>query len=229
MGNAPAEGGAGSVATGFPPLDAALGIGGLPRGHITELFGSSASGKTTLALQAAAHAQQAGLSAAWIDAEHGFDPAYAAALGVATDRLPVVQPDSAEEALEIARQLTVSDAVDLLIVDSAAALVPSLELRIGLGDGGPGLQGRTIASGLRKLARAVTRTETAVLFLNQMRSSGDPADPEAETTAGGPSLKMYAALRIALIPAAGNLVRFRVLKNKAGAAYEEGQLRLKSP
>jgi recombination protein RecA len=214
------------IATGFSSLDAALGIGGLPRGLTTELFGGSGSGKTTLALQITAHAQQAGLSAAWIDAEHSFDATYADTLGVAIDGLPLSQPESAEQAFEIARHLALSGAVDLVVIDSAAALVPAIELDTGLGDSGPGLHSRVLASGLRRLAYGIHRSQAAVLFLNQTRARNDPSDSQSETSAGGPPLKLYAAVRISL-EAAGNTtsVRFRILKNKTGVAFAEGHLR----
>ena len=178
------------IPTGFAALDAALGAGGFPRGRVVELFGASSTGKTTLALQVIAHAQSDGLTAAWIDAEHAFDPAYAATLGVSIGRLPVAQPESAEQALEIVRQLAASQAVDLLVVDSAAALIPRLELHTGLGEGGPGLQSRVLASGLRRLAGIVARTGTVVVFLNQLRSRPGASPGEPETTAGGPALKL---------------------------------------
>jgi recombination protein RecA len=215
------------IATGFAALDAALGTGGFPRGRIAELFGASSTGKTTLALQVIAHAQSDGLTAAWIDAEHAFDPAYAALLGVAIDRLPVAKPESAEQALEIVRQLAASQAVDLLVVDSAAALIPRLELETGLGEGGQGLQSRVLASGLRRLAGIVARTGAVLVFLNQLRSRPEASRAESETTAGGPALKLYAAVRISLDARAADRVRFRVLKNKAAAAFGEGDLHYK--
>jgi recombination protein RecA len=213
-----------AIATGFAALDSALGGGGLPRGRIVELFGPPSSGKTTLALQVVAHLQKNGATAGWIDAEHTFDPSYASALGVTIERLPVAQPDSAEQALEIARQLALSGAVDLLVVDSAAALVPRLELEAGIGVSGPGLHGRVLASGLRSLSLTLARTEASLLFLNQIRSRMEPSGGEAETSAGGAPLKLYAAARIALGPGAGQRVRFRVLKNKAAPAFGEGEL-----
>ena len=212
-----------ALSTGFAALDSALG-GGLPRGRIVELFGPSSSGKTTLALQAIARLQRGGSTAAWIDAEHSFDPAYAASLGVAIERLPVAEPDSAEQALEIARQLARSGAVDLLVVDSAAALVPRLELEAGIGESGPGLHGRVLASGLRGLSLTVARTGTSLVFLNQIRSRMEPSGGEAETSAGGAPLKLHAAVRIVLGPGTGKRVRFRVVKNKAAAAFQEGEL-----
>jgi recombination protein RecA len=216
------------LATGFSALDTALGLGGLSRGAIVELFGPPGCGKTTLALQIAAHVQEEGFAAAWIDAERSFDPAYSSALGVSLERLPVVKPESAEQALEIARQLAESGAVDLLIVDCAAALVPRLELAAHLGSAGLGLQGRVLGSGLRRLARAVATSGAVALFLNQVRARGDRAGSEAETTAGGPSLKLYAAARIALEAPGGGRVCFRVLKNKAAGAFAGGELRLGS-
>jgi len=212
---------AGPLRTGFPQLDEALGLGGLPRGRILELFGPSGSGKTTLALQIAAQVQQDGGTAAWIDAEHAFDPAYAAGLGVALERLPLAQPESAEQALGIARELAASGAVDLVVVDSAAALVPRMELEMGLGNSGPGLQSRVLGSELRKLLRVVERSLAAVLFLNQVRSRPD----ESDSTAGGPSLKLCAAIRIALEPAPDSQIAFRILKNKVAEAFSKGVLR----
>ena len=180
-----------------------------------------------MALQVAAHLQKQGSTVAWIDSDHAFDPAYAVRLGVEIERLPVVEPESAEEAREAARRLALSGAVDLLVVDSAAALVPSLELETGIGASGPGLHSRVLASGLRKLAMAVTRTGASVLFLNQTRGRPDASGGETETTAGGPPLKLYAAVRIALGPAGERRVRFRVLKNKVAAAFAEGELKWK--
>ncbi|MGB7720911.1 MAG: DNA recombination/repair protein RecA [Bryobacteraceae bacterium] len=231
MGSAPARragypAGA-ALSTGFAALDAALGMGGLPRGCLVELFGPSC-GKTTLALQVAAHLQKQGSTVAWIDSDHAFDALYAVKLGVAIERLPVVEPETAEEALEIARRLAISGAVDLLVVDSAAALVPSLELETGIGASGPGLHSRVLASGLRRLATAVARGGASVLFLNQTRGRPEPSGGEAETTAGGPPLKLYAAVRIALGPAGERRVRFRVLKNKVATAFAEGDLRWKA-
>jgi recombination protein RecA len=215
-----------ALSTGFAALDAALGTGGLPRGGLVELFGPSC-GKTTLALQVAAHLQKQGSTVAWIDSDHAFDPAYAVRLGVEIERLPVVEPETAEEALEIARRLALSGAVDFLVVDSAAALVPSLELETGIGASGPGLHSRVLASGLRRLATAAAKAGASVLFLNQTRGRPEPSGGEAETSAGGPPLKLYAAVRIALGPAGERRVRFRVLKNKVAAAFAEGELRWK--
>jgi len=212
------------IPTGFDVLDRAL-AGGLPRGHITELFGESSGGKTTLALAIVAHAQENGLSAAWLDAEHVFDPAYATQRGVSLERLPVVRADTAEESLEIARQLAGSGGIDLLALDSAAALTPAVELEIGVGDCATGLQSRILASGFRRLALAAARTETAVLVLNQVRSRAGAF--AGETTAGGPGLKLQAAVRISLEHAgASPSVRFRILKSKMADPFREGELRL---
>jgi len=215
------------IPTGFTALDRALGAGGLPRGSIVELFGGASSGKSTLALQMVAHAQSAGFTAAWVDAEHALDAAWASALGVAIEQMPVAKPETAEQALEMARQLAASRAVDLVVVDSAAALIPRLELEAGIGDSGPGLQSRVLASGLRPLAHIVSRSGAVVVFLNQLRSRPEIPGEEPETTAGGPPLKLHAAVRIALEPRAPGRIRFRILKNKAAEGCGEGDLRVR--
>ncbi len=212
----------GVVSSGFPSLDDALG-GGFPRRRMVELFGPPSSGKTTLALQAVAHAQRNALGAAWIDTDGTFDPAWASALGVDLARLAVARPAWAEQALEIARQLVLTGAVDLVVIDSAAALVPKLELDTPLGESGPGLQSRIVASGLRRLAGALARAEAAALFLNQTRGRPD-AEGGEEISAGGPPLKLHAAARIALDSVARAGVRFRVLKNRPAAAFAGGEL-----
>jgi recombination protein RecA len=209
-----------AIPTGFGALDEAMGVAGLPRGRIVELFGPSSAGKTTLALQILAHTQQNGFAGAWIDADHSFDAAYATRLSVNLEALPVAQPESAEEALEVARQLAVSGAVDLLVVDSAAALVPRMELETGLGESSPGMQSRVLASGLRKLSATLARTGVAILFLNQTRGGAG----DGEVSAGGPGLKLYAAVRIFLEPAGRGGVRFRTVKNKVAAPFAEGIL-----
>jgi len=206
------------IATGISTLDAALG-GGLPRGRILELFGPASSGKTTLAMRIAAHLQDSGGVAVWIDAERAFDPEYAASVGVDIQRLTVVQPNSAEEALEIGARLGASGAVDLLIVDSAAALVPDLELHTTLGSSGSGLQTRVMASGLRRLGLALRRFRTVALFINQTRIVHLPNGPVA-SSAGGAPLKLHAAVRIAL----GGGLRFRIVKNRVTTAFSEGDL-----
>jgi len=209
-----------AMATGFAALDAALD-GGLPRSAIVELFGPSSSGKSTLALQIVAHAQQNRATAAWIDAEHVFDAPYAASLGVRVAEMPLAQPDSAEQALEIACTLAGSAAVDLLVVDSAAALVPRLELESAIADSGEGLHSRVLASGLRKLRHTVAGSGAVALFLNQTRSRGS----DEQASAGGPPLKLYAAVRLSLDAQRGEYVGFRVLKNKAAGAFREGRIR----
>jgi recombination protein RecA len=201
----------GSISTGFHALDEALGAG-LPRGAMVELFGPSGCGKTTLAIQVAAYLQRNGLTCAWIDADRTFDPAYAESLGAQVDRIPLAQPDSAEEALEVVRTLAGSGAVDLVVVDSAAALVPQLEMAAGIGYHSKGLHSRVLASGLRNLHRTLARSGACVVFLNQVRNR--PSGGSGETSAGGPPLKLFAAVRISLIPVEGPRLCLRVLKNK---------------
>lgn len=213
----------GVLPTGFVSLDSALG-GGFPSGTIVELFGPSSIGKTTLALQIVAHCQKNRATAAWIDADHAFDAPYAAGLGVKVEELPLVQPESAEQAFAIARQLIDSKALDLLVVDSAAALVPKLELETGV-NGGAGLHSRVLASGLRRLAWAIRKTSATALFLNQTRSHRQATGGDAEGSAGGAPLKLYASLRIVLESRGSQSVRFRMLKNKAGGASRAGELR----
>jgi recombination protein RecA len=213
MTQAPVE----AIPTGFRALDEATG--GLPRGRIVELFGGPGTGKTTLALQIVAALQRRGGAAAWIDADHAFDPAYAMSLGVALEPLPVAQPPSAEQAFEIGRRLAASRAVDLLVLDSAAALVPEIELQTGVGISGPGAHGRALASGLRRLGAELRRSGAVALCLNQTRSSDG-----AETAAGGAPLKLFAAARIVLRNAGVNRVRFRLLKNNAAEPFREGEL-----
>jgi recombination protein RecA len=203
-----------SFSSGFRALDEALG-GGLPRGQMLEFYGPSGCGKTTLAIQIAAHAQNSGLTCAWIDADRTFDAAYAESLGAAVDRIPVAQPGSAEEGLEVTRALVESGAVDLVIVDSAAALVPKLELEAGIGYYSKGLHSRVLGSGLRNLRRTLARTGACVVFLNQARNR--PSGGSGETSAGGPPLKLFAAVRIALTPVEGTRLHLRVLKNKVAA------------
>jgi len=201
------------IITGFRALDEALG-GGFPRGRIVEFFGPSGNGKTTLALQCIAHLQSRGLNAAFIDADQTFDATYAYSLGVAVDRLPLVQPASAEQALDIARTLAKSGAVDLIVIDSAAALAPRLEVEAGITESIPRLQSRVLGNELRKLSSAIRHGEACALFLNQMRTRVGGGPGEAETSAGGPPLKLFASVRIAMLPS-GTRLRLRVLKNNA--------------
>jgi len=198
--------------SGFRALDEALGTG-FPRGHMVELFGPSGCGKTTLAIQCVAAAQKNALTAAWIDADHTFDPGYAASLGVNMERVPFAQPASAEQGLEIARALAASGAVDLIVVDSAAALVPQLELDAGIGNDARGLHSRVLASGLRKLHQTLRKSSACIVFLNQMRNRPEGSSGEGETSAGGAPLKLFASVRIALLPT-GARIALRVRKNK---------------
>lgn len=214
--------GAGAIPSGAISLDWALG-GGFPRGRITELYGPEASGKTTIALHAAAEAQAAGGAAAFLDADHALDTNYAQALGVAPERLLVSRPECGEQALEMALQLAASRALDIVVVDSAAALAPRLELEGGPAESGAGMQRRMLEQGLRKLAAAAARTGCCLLFVNQLRGRG-PAGG-METTAGGPSLRLHAAARVEVRPAAwlagGIRVRARVVKNRMAPPYRE--------
>ena len=208
------------LATGFAALDAALGIGGLPRGRIVEIFGPASCGKTALALQIIAHGQRQGSAAAWIDAERAFDAAFASQLEVDVARLPIARPATAEQALEMVRRFASSGAVDLIILDSAAALVPELEMAAGIGNAGGGLLGRILSSELRRLSRPMARSGACLVLLNQTRARlGSPGEPE--TSAGGPAIKLYASVRIVLA-ASGHTVRFRVLKNKLAAPFTAG-------
>jgi recombination protein RecA len=222
MEHRPGRRGALALSTGFAGVDAALGIGGLPRGCIVEIFGPPSSGKSALALQFIANGQRQGTAAAWIDAEHAFDAAFAAGLGVDVERLPVAVPESAEEALEMARRFAASGAIDLVVVDSAAALVPRMELESGIGSAGGGLHSRVLGTELRRLASVATRSDACIVLLNQTRARLT-SPGEAETSAGGAPLKLYAAVRLALA-ASGRRVRFRILKNKLAAPFASGEL-----
>jgi recombination protein RecA len=222
MGSVSMRRGVQAVRTGFAGLDAAFGIGGVPRAAITEIFGPASSGKTALALQIIAHGQSRGSAAAWIDADHAFDAAFASHLGVDVSRLPVAAPESAEEALGIARQFVSSQALDLIVIDSVAALVPRLELEAGLGQAGAGLHSRVLSSELRRLAQAVIRSGAALVLLNQTRVRPGTTGG-AETSAGGLSIKLHAAVRLAL-SASGRRVRVRVVKNQFSAAFTEAHL-----
>jgi recombination protein RecA len=210
-----------SIATGFVALDRALGAG-LPRGHLVEIAGPAGSGKTTLLLQTAAHLQRDGLTAAWIDADHTFDAAWAAKLGADTARMPLAQPESAEQALEIARTLAQSGAVDLLVIDSAAALVPQLEKTLGIGSA-PGLHSRVLGPGLRKLNATAARSGVCVVFLNQLRNRA-AASGGGEISAGGAPLKLIASVRLLIERAGGPRVRIRIVKNSAATGVSGGEL-----
>ena len=219
-----------SIPTGSIGLDLALGIGGLPKGRIIEIYGPEASGKTTLALHAVAEAQKAGGEAAFIDVEHALDPVYAKALGVDVDALLVSQPDTGEQALEIAEALIRSGAIDIVVVDSVAALVPRAEIEGEMGDSHVGLQARLMSQAMRKLAGVVSRSNCIALFINQLRQKVGVVYGNPEVTAGGNALKYYASVRLDVrrtetLKAAGNPIgshtRVRVVKNKVAPPFKE--------
>ncbi len=216
------------VPTGALSLDVALGVGGLPRGRIVEIYGPEASGKTTLAQHVAAEVQKLGGIAAIVDAEHAMDPEYARALGVNVDELLISQPDTGEQALEITEQLVRSGAVDLVIVDSVAALVPKAEIEGEMGDSLPGLQARLMSQALRKLTAVVSKTRTIVIFINQLRQKIGVMYGNPETTTGGNALKFYASIRLDIRRIEtlkkdgseyGNRVKVKVAKNKVAPPF----------
>jgi len=220
------------IPTGALSLDAALGVGGLPRGRVIEIFGPESSGKTTLALQVVANAQKAGGMAAFVDAEHALDPAYARKLGVDIDNLLVSQPDYGEQALEIAEALVRSSAVDVLVVDSVAALVPKAELDGEMGDSHVGLQARLMSQALRKLTGLVSKSRTSLIFINQIREKIGVMFGSPETTTGGRALKFYSSVRIDIRRIAaikdgdaviGNRTRAKVVKNKVASPFREAE------
>ena len=217
------------IPTGSIALDAALGIGGLPRGRIVEIYGPESSGKTSLALHAVANAQKAGGIAAFIDAEHALDPDYAQKLGVDTDALLVSQPDTGEQALEIADMLIRSGAVDVIVIDSVAALVPRAEIEGEMGDSHVGLQARLMSQALRKIAGALNQTKTTAIFINQLREKIGVMFGSPETTTGGKALKFYASIRLDIrrietlkdgTDAVGNRTRVKVVKNKCSPPFK---------
>ncbi|MBQ3069161.1 MAG: recombinase RecA [Clostridia bacterium] len=221
-----------SIPTGSIGLDMALGIGGLPRGRIVEVYGPEASGKTTLALHAVAEAQRAGGEAAFIDVEHALDPVYAKALGVDVDALLVSQPDTGEQALEIAEALIRSGAIDIVVLDSVAALVPRAEIEGEMGDSHVGLQARLMSQAMRKLAPVISRSNCIALFLNQLRQKVGVVYGNPEVTAGGNALKYYASVRMDVrrtetLKVAGNPVgshtRVRIVKNKVAPPFKEAE------
>ncbi len=221
-----------TISTGSLTLDLALGVGGLPRGRITEIYGPEASGKTTLALHAVAEAQKKGGEAAYIDVEHALDPVYAKALGVDVDSLLVSQPDSAEQALEIAEAHIRSGAIDIIVVDSVAALVPRQEIEGEMGDAHVGLQARLMSQAMRKLAGAVGKTGCVAIFINQLRLKVGVVYGNPEVTAGGNALKYYASVRLDVRrqetlknggEAYGSHTRVRVVKNKVAAPFKEAE------
>ena len=221
-----------AISTGALSLDMALGIGGLPRGRIVEIYGPESSGKTTLALHAIAEAQREGGEAAFIDAEHALDPVYAKNLGVDIDNLIVSQPDTGEQALEITESLVRSGALDVIVVDSVAALVPKAEIDGDMGESHMGLQARLMSQALRKLAGAINKTKTVIIFINQLREKIGVMFGNPETTTGGRALKFYASVRLdirktELIKQEGNVVgnrvRVKVVKNKVAPPFREAE------
>ncbi|WP_183955103.1 recombinase RecA [Sphingobium fontiphilum] len=219
-----------SISTGSLGLDIALGIGGLPRGRIVEIYGPESSGKTTLALHAIAEAQKAGGVAAFIDAEHALDPVYARKLGVDIDELIVSQPDTGEQALEIVDTLVRSNAIDVLVVDSVAALVPRAEIEGEMGDSHVGLQARLMSQALRKLTGSISRSRCMVIFINQVRMKIGVMYGNPETTTGGNALKFYASVRLDIRrisqikdrdDVVGNATRVKVVKNKVAPPFKQ--------
>ena len=220
------------IPTGALSLDVALGIGGIPRGRITEIYGPESSGKTTLALHVIAEAQQAGGTAAFIDAEHALDPIYAKKLGVNTDELLISQPDTGEQALEIAETLVRSNAVDVIVIDSVAALVPRAELDGDMGDSLPGLQARLMSQALRKLTAAISRSGGSVIFINQIREKIGVMFGSPETTTGGRALKFYSSIRLDIrrqdaikngTESVGVRTKVKVVKNKLSPPFREAE------
>jgi recombination protein RecA len=221
-----------TISTGALSLDVALGVGGVPRGRIVEIYGPESSGKTTLTLEIIANAQKSGGSAGFIDAEHALDPGYARKLGVNLDTLLVSQPDSGEQALEIAEMLVNSNALDVIVIDSVAALVPRAELEGDMGDAHVGLQARLMSQALRKLTGAVNKSKTCLIFINQIREKIGVMFGSPETTSGGRALKFYSSVRLDIrrIGAIkdgdtfrGNRTRVKVVKNKVAAPFRQAE------
>jgi recombination protein RecA len=221
-----------AIPTGAINLDAATGVGGIPRGRVTEVYGPEASGKTTLCLHVVANAQRAGGVAAYIDAEHALDTEYASKLGVDVENLLVSQPDTGEQALEICEILVRSGAVDVVVVDSVAALVPKAEIEGEMGDSHVGLQARLMSQALRKLTGAIARSKTAVIFINQLREKIGVMFGNPETTTGGKALKFYASLRLDIRrigpvkekeDVTGSHVRVKVVKNKVAPPFKQAE------
>jgi recombination protein RecA len=232
LGEAAAKVNVSTISTGSLELDIALGVGGIPRGRIIEIFGPESSGKTTVALHIIAEAQKAGGSAAFIDAEHALDPSYAGRLGVDIDNLLVSQPDTGEQALEIAEALVRSGAIDVIVVDSVAALVPKAEIEGEMGDAHVGLQARLMSQALRKLAGAISKSNTSAVFINQLREKVGVMFGNPETTPGGKALKFYASVRLDIrrietLKAGnvmvGNRTRVKVVKNKVAPPFRQAE------
>lgn len=220
------------ISTGSPALDIALGIGGLPRGRIIEIYGPESAGKSTLAMSVVAQAQKAGGMAAYIDVEHAMDPTYAEGLGVKTEDLLISQPDTGEQALEICEALVRSNAIDIVVVDSVAALVPRAEIEGDMGDAHVGLQARLMSQALRKLTGAISRSRTAVVFINQLREKVGIVFGNPEVTPGGRALKFYSSVRIELrrveqlkqgTTPVGSRVRAKVVKNKVAPPFRQAE------
>lgn len=222
-----------TISSGSISVDAALGVGGFPRGRVIEIFGPESSGKTTLALHVIAEAQAAGGTAAFVDAEHALDPAYARNLGVDIDNLLVSQPDYGEQALEITSALVSSNAIEIIVVDSVAALVPKAELEGEMGDSFMGLHARLMSQALRKLTGAVARTNACLIFINQVREKIGVMFGNPETTTGGRALKFYSSVRVEVRrtstlkdgeQAIGNRTRIKIVKNKVAAPFREAEV-----